>query len=173
MDTKTGFRIYAVAAALAVASTAIGVALAQTSPAGAAPAQPTAAEKAIEYRQAVYKVVAGSFQPLAQVAQGKAEFRALPVRTQAEHLAAIADFIRDAYPDISKPDISNSARTRAKPEVWSNRTEFDALVVDFNEDARALAAIAVRSDSPGEEFKAAVAEVGNDCKGCHEKFRNK
>jgi len=165
VKTQTAFRIYAVIATLAIVGAAIGVALADAPP---VPAQPTPAEKAIEYRQAVYKVVAANFQPLAQLAQGKAEFQPQAARVNAERLAAIAGFVGDAYPDISR-----EGNTRAKAEIWSNRTAFDQRVAEFNEHARELAAVTARSDSVGPELKAAVAAVGNDCKGCHEKFRSK
>lgn len=143
--------------------------LAQAPPAGsAAPAGPTPAERAIEYRQAVYKVVQGNFAPLAQVAQGKAEFKSETATRQAARLAQIATFIGDAYPEISK-----EGKTRALPAVWSNRKEFDQLLQDFTAHAKSLAEVVENSSSAGEELKAAVAAVGNDCKGCHEKFRSK
>jgi cytochrome c556 len=131
-------------------------------------AQPTPAERAIEYRQAVFKVVAGNFAPLAQNAQGKIELPAAAVRKYAERLAAVADFTRDAFPEISR-----EGKTRAKPEIWSDRVEFDKLVADLNTQSRALAAVTARADAKPEDFKAAVGAVGNACKSCHDKFREK
>ncbi len=131
-------------------------------------AQPTPAERAIEYRQAVFKVVAGNFGPLAQNAQGKVELPAPAVRKFAERLADIAEFTRDAFPEISR-----EGKTRAKAEIWSDRIEFDKLVNDLNTQARALAAVTARADARPEEFKAAVGAVGNACKSCHDKFREK
>jgi len=151
------------------ALTVFGAALAQTPPPAAAPpAGPTPAERAIEYRQAVYKIVAGNFGPLTQVAQGKSDFNAEAARKSASRLAQIAGFVGDAYPDISK-----EGKTRALPAIWSNRAEFDKLVKDFNEHTKTLADVVENSSSAGTEFKAAVAAVGNDCKTCHEKFRSK
>jgi cytochrome c556 len=142
--------------------------LAQAPPAaGAATAGPTPAERAIEYRQAVYKIVAGNFGPLSQVAQGKAEFSANAGK-QAARLAQIATFVGDAYPDVSK-----EGKTRALPAIWSNRKEFDALVQDFATHTKTLAEVVENSSSAGDELKAAVAAVGNDCKACHDKFRSK
>jgi len=142
---------------------------AQTTPAaGAAPAGPTPAERAIEYRQAVYKVVAGNFGPLSQAAQGKAEFKAESASKQAARLAQIATFVGDAYPDISK-----EGKTRALPAIWSNRKDFDQIVADLTTHTKTLAEVAENSSSAGDEFKAAVAAVGNDCKTCHDKFRSK
>lgn len=153
-----------------VACALIGASVtAQTPPAaGAAAAGPTPAERAIEYRQAVYKIVAGNFGPLSQVAQGKAEFKAETATRQATRLAQIATFVGDAYPDVSK-----EGKTRALPAVWTNRKEFDQIVQDFTTHTKTLAEVVENSSSAGDELKAAVAAVGNDCKACHDKFRSK
>src|SRR3954463_7639264 len=103
----------------------VAIAAAQTPP------QPTPAERAIEYRQAVYKIVAGNFGPLSQVAQGKAEFKSESATKQAARLSQIATFVADAFPDISK-----EGKTRALPAIWSNRKEFDQIVQDFTTHTR-------------------------------------
>ncbi len=168
MSLSKQLTLRALAGALALAAT-LGVADAQTPPAaGAAPAGPTPSERAIEYRQAVFKIVGGNFGPLSQVAQGKAEFKAETAARQASRLAQIATFIGDAHPDISK-----EGETRALPAIWSNRKEFDQIVQDFTAHTKALAEVTENSSSAGEEFKGAVAAVGNDCKSCHDKFRSK
>jgi len=156
--------------AATVALLASGItAFAQTPPAaGAAPAGPTPAERAIEYRQAVYKVIAGNFGPLSQVAQGKAEFKAESATKQATRLSQIATFIGDAYPDISR-----DGKTRALPAIWTNRKEFDQIAADLATHTKTLAEVVENSGSAGDELKAAVAAVGNDCKACHDKFRAK
>jgi cytochrome c556 len=157
------------AVVVAAAAAAGGVAWAQSPPpAGAAPAGPTPAERAIEYRQSVFKIVAGNFGPLSQVAQGKAEFKAEVAARQATRLSQIATFIGDAHPDISR-----EGKTRALPAIWSNRKEFDQILADFTAHTKNLAEVTENSSSAGEEFKGAVAQVGNDCKSCHEKFRAK
>jgi len=155
-------RTASVAARLLVAVVLIGatqLSLAQS---------PTPAEKSIEYRQALYKVVAGNFGPLAQSAQGKLELSPAAARKHADRLAAIADFTRDAYPDISR-----EGKTKAKAGIWTERAEFEKLLDDFNSAARALAAVTAKAGASPEDFKAAVGAVGNSCKGCHDKFREK
>jgi len=128
----------------------------------------TPAEKAIEYRQAVFKVVAGNFGPLAQSAQGKLELQPAAARQYAERLAQIAQFAGDAFPDISR-----EGKTRARPDIWSNRAEFDQLLKDLNDATRSLAAVTANAAAKPEDFKAAVGAVGNSCKSCHDKFREK
>jgi cytochrome c556 len=168
MSLSNKLSLRALAGALALCA-ALGVAGAQTPPAaGAAAAGPTPAERAIEYRQAVFKIVSGNFGPLSQVAQGKAEFKAETVARQASRLAQIATFIVDAHPDISR-----EGKTRALPGVWTNSKEFDQIATDFAAHAKSLAEVAENSSSAGDEFKGAVATVGNDCKSCHDKFRSK
>ena len=165
MSFSKKFRIAAASLIFVGAATV----MAQTPPApGAAPAGPTPAERAIEYRQAVYKVVAGNFGPLSQVAQGKAEFKSESATKQATRLSQIATFVGDAYPDISK-----EGKTRALPAIWTNRKEFDQIVADFATHTKTLADVVENSSSAGDELKAAVAAVGNDCKACHDKFRSK
>ncbi len=168
MKVWQSIRYTATAGALLVAAL-LGSASAQVPPsAGAAAPGPTPAERAIEYRQAVYKIVAGNFGPLSQVAQGRAEFKADTATKQATRLAQIATFVGDAYPEISK-----EGKTRALPAVWTNRKEFDQIVADFATHTRTLAEVTENSSSAGEELKAAVAAVGNDCKSCHDKFRSR
>jgi cytochrome c556 len=143
------------------------LAYAQTPPPAAA-AGPTPAERAIEYRQAVYKIVAANFQPLAQAAQGKAEFKPETATKNAQRLAQIATFVGDAFPDVSK-----EGKTRALPAIWTQRAEFDAIVKDFVAHTKNLSDVVENSSSAGDELKAAVTTVGNDCKTCHDKFRSK
>jgi cytochrome c556 len=158
---------------VATAALALGAwsSFAQSPPSAApaaAPSGPSPADKAIEYRQAVYKIIGGNFPALAQAAQGKTEFKADLAAKQATRVAQLAAISVDAYPDISK-----EGKTRALPAIWTNRKEFDALVADFVKHSQTLAEVTANSSSAGEEFKAAVAAVGNDCKTCHDKFRSK
>lgn len=129
---------------------------------------PSPAEKAIAYRQAVFKVVAGNFGPIAQKAQGKAELSPADTTKYAARLAEIAEFTRDAFPEVSK-----DGPTKAKPEIWSDRAEFDKLVEDLVSKTSALSAVAARTNATPDELKAAVGGVGNACKSCHDKYREK
>ena len=58
--------------------------------------------------------------------------------------------------------------TAAKPEIWEDKTDFEAKAKDL-EAATAKAATA----APGglDSFKMAFGPVGKACKACHEKYR--
>jgi cytochrome c556 len=147
-----------VAAASLVAAVMAGSAVAQT---------PSPASRAIEYRKAVYRVMAGNFAPLAQIGQGKAEFDATLAATNSARLSQIAAFAADAFPVHSR-----EGDTRAQSTVWSDAAAFRRMTDEFIEKTRKLAQIGATSSSASPEFKAAVSAVGNGCKNCHERFRS-
>jgi len=58
--------------------------------------------------------------------------------------------------------------TRAKPEIWKNKKDFEDWGAQLKEDtAKAQAAAAGGMDS----VRAALAEVGKTCTGCHDDYR--
>lgn len=128
----------------------------------------TPAERAIEYRQAVFKVVGGNFGPLAQATQGKLTLAPADARKHAERLASIAAFTPDAFPEASR-----EGKTKAKAEIWSNRADFDKRLEELQAATRTLASVAARAEVSSDEFKSAVGAVGNACKGCHDRYREK
>src|SRR5262245_17561465 len=140
MKTRTTAALVAFGLSMTVSGAVIAQSAAQLSP----------AEKAIDYRKAVYKIVAGNFGPLAQGAQGKIELTPAASRAYAQRLASIAEFTRDAFPEVSK-----EGPTKAKPSIWSESADFDKLIEDLNVQAKALAAVTARADAKPEEFKAA------------------
>ena len=80
----------------------------------------------------------------------------------AEAIALRAQKIKDLFP----PD-STHAKSRAKPEIWSQRAEFDRLTEEFVKVSNTL----VAATKSGGDVKAAAKDVFGACKPCHEKFR--
>ena len=59
-------------------------------------------------------------------------------------------------------------KTRAKPEIWKNKKDFDDWGKQLADDAtKAQAAAAGGLDG----FKTAMAAVGKTCSGCHDDYR--
>jgi len=129
---------------------------------------PSPAEMAINYRQSLYTVIGGNFGPLAGVMQGKAEFKAADVMKRAERVAFLAGMVGEAFPDISK-----TGHTKAKPEIWTHRADFDKKVADFEKASGDLVAVLKKDNSNSEAFKKAAGAVGQSCKSCHDDFRAK
>jgi cytochrome c556 len=140
-------------------------------PGGGGPPGPqkSPGERQVEYRQAVYTVLAGNFGPLGAMAGGKAPFDAAEVQLRAPRVAAMAGMIGDAFPESSK-DVGG---TKAKPEIWTEPAKFAAAVKEIQTKTAALATLVASDKTNSPAFQKAVADVGAACKGCHDDFRNR
>lgn len=145
-------------------------AAAQTVAPAAPPAggPPTPAKQAIDYRKAVFTLIGGNFRPLGEVLQGKSPYDAAEAQKRAARLQFLAGLLDESFPDVS-----STGDTRAKPEIWSNRADFNSKLKDFQDHIAVLTQVASRADSTADQFKAAAGAVGQDCKGCHETYRTK
>jgi len=80
----------------------------------------------------------------------------------AEEIAAALEKFPTMFPAGSESPLS-----RAKPEIWTQKAEFDDMAKKGREAALALAAAA----KSGGDLKAASGKMFQTCKGCHEHFR--
>lgn len=143
---------------------------AQQAPVAAVPSGPPSARQAIEVRKAVFTLIGSNFKPIGEVLQGKAPYDATEVQKRANRVAFLADLVAETFTEASNTGLPD---TKAKAEVWSDRTEFDKKVKVFREHAAALAQVAAKETSSSAAFKTAAAAVGQDCKSCHEAFKVK
>ena len=121
-----------------------------------------AMDNVIKQRQEAMKAVKEHFVPLVQMVKGAAPFDAATVKKNAEAIARKLEEASKLFPEGS-----DAGETRAKPEIWLMKDEFDALFRTAIEKARALAQV-----QKPEELAPAVMELGGKgCKACHEKFR--
>ena len=134
-------------------------------PAGGPPSPGT---QAINVRKAVFTLIGSNFKPIGEVLQGRASYESVDVQTSATRVAFLAGLLNDAFPDNS-----NIGDTKAKPEIWTNRADFDKRIKDFQDHAANLVQVAAKEKSASDAFKTAAAAVGQDCKGCHENYRVK
>lgn len=142
-------------------------------PAGGPPAggggppggMPSPADQAIEYRKALFTVIAGNFSPLGGILRGNSKFDA-NVLKRAERTAMLATMVPEAFPDISK-----TGDTKAKAEVWTDTAGFAKVSQDFADASNNLLAVLRKNNADSAEFRDAAGKVGESCKGCHEKFR--
>ena len=137
-------------------------------PPGAMGPMPSPADRAIEYRQALYTLVGGNFGPIGAILQGKAEYNAADVSKRAERVAFLATMAEDAFPEISR-----DGKTKAKPEIWTNKEGFAKALKAFQDSSANLVAVVKQDNTNSAAFKAAAGKVGEACKGCHDDFRAK
>jgi cytochrome c556 len=150
----------------------LGVALsaAAQTPSAAPPAgsPPSPASQAIAVRKAIYTLIGSNFKPIGDELKGSATYDPAELVKRATRVAYFAGLVQEAFPDVS-----SSGDTKAKPEVWSNRTDFDKRLKDFQSHAQALVQVAANETPSSDAFKAAAGAVGQDCKGCHDNYRAK
>jgi cytochrome c556 len=126
---------------------------------------PSKGEQALKYRKSVYQVIVWNFGPMSAMAQGKMPYDAAEFATRAGRVAVLAPMLNEAYPAESQ----GVANSKLKPEMWSNRADFDAKLKDLVDRSATLAAVARGGDF--EKSKAAFFDTANACKACHEKYK--
>ncbi len=130
-------------------------------------AEQTKGEAEVDYRQSLYTVIGGNYHPLGAMAAGKMPFNAADAKLRAERVAFLTPMLKEAFP----ADSNGVGHTAAKPEIWTNRAEFDKLLQSLIDRSAALAAAANGGDEG--KIKAAIEDTGKACKACHDKFRVK
>ena len=144
----------AIAVAVAAATTTF-VGLAQTKP-----------EDHIKQRQSAYAVLGYNFSNLAAMAQDKKPYNRDEAARSADIVAALADYPKGHFGEGT----DKGRETKAKPEIWKNRSDFDAKMDKMITATKALPG-AARQDLGA--LKKAVGDTGGTCKACHDDFRAK
>jgi cytochrome c556 len=118
---------------------------------------------AIKDRQQAMEDIGQAMKTLGAIAKNQAPFDAGVVKASAETIADRLDKASDLFPDGSdKGDVE----TWAKPEIWSDRENFQKDL----ESAKA-AAVAMQSVTEEAAFGPALGALGNGCKTCHDMYR--
>ncbi len=99
--------------------------------------------------------------PLSAIAKNEAPFDPAVVQESGETIAAGLTKARDLFPEGS-----GEGNTRAKPEIWDDKADFNRHLDETVAAAQALAGVTEQAN-----FMPALAELGNGCKGCHDKYQ--
>lgn len=91
------------------------------------------------------------------------------VGAQARTLNEKGKHIGQLFPAGTGPEAGE--KTDALPAIWANPAKFSAAADKLASSSAALVAAAEASDASA--TKAAAADVGSSCKGCHDAFRVK
>jgi cytochrome c556 len=120
--------------------------------------------KAVEYREAVFTVMANHFGRIGAVVKGQAPFDAKTVAENAEVVATLSTLPWSAFGVGT--DVGHS---EAKPAVWTEADKFKAAATKFQEEAAKLNTAAKAGNL--DQIKAAFGETGKTCKACHDHFK--
>lgn len=122
------------------------------------------AQQQVKLRQAVYTVLGTNFGQMGAMVQGRLPYDATAFRTAAERVAFMATIAPDTFQAGSL-----TASSKAKPELWQNPADFQALMKDLREKTAALS-VASRSGGLDAARPAFLAAAGT-CKACHDKYK--
>lgn len=123
---------------------------------------PATAGDVVKERRETMKTVVENFKPIVGMVKGAVAFDAATVRKNAANIAALLKKAKGLFPKGS-----DAGDTRAKPEIWQNMDEFNAIFDAAIKNAEALATVSAADALP----PAVMALGGKGCKACHEKFR--
>ena len=146
---------------------ALGVVLSSLTVVAHAQERRSPGERAVEYRQSLYQVLAGNFGPAEAMASGKAPFDATKAQKYSERAAYVAKMLDDAFPAMS----NGVGDTYAKPEIWTDTAEFQKLLKALIDNTQSFADAVKGGDKA--LIKTAAERTGESCKNCHDKFKRK
>ncbi|WP_363352009.1 cytochrome c [Methylocystis echinoides] len=134
------------------------------------PTPPSPSKQAVENRKAAYTLIGNYFRYFGAVAKGTVPYDEAEATKRATRIAFLSGIVEDAFPEgsnVAEPD------SKAKPDVWSNRADFDKKLKDFQAHAQALAETNAKEKAATDSLKTAIASLAQDCKGCHETYKAK
>jgi cytochrome c556 len=132
----------------------------------AASAQPASPSDPIAARKAEFHGIGAGFKAVMDELKKDAPDKAV-LAASADKIAANLKAVLTMFPEGSGP--APGVKTRARPEIWTNRAEFDRLNLAATDQAGVFAA-AVRSGDKA-AIQAQAKALGGDCQSCHQKFR--
>jgi cytochrome c556 len=122
-------------------------------------------EDQVKYRRAAYTLMSLNFGSLAAMAQEKKPFNAEEAARNADFVAMLSTVPKQYFGEGTDKD------TKAKPEIWSHRADFDAKMDKMVGEAQKLPAVVRSGDMAA--FKKQVGDTGAACKACHDEYRLK
>ena len=130
-----------------------------------ASAQQMKVEDQIKYRRAAYNIMALNFGSLAAMAQDKKPYNKDEAARNAQFVSMLSTVPKGFFGEGTDKD------TKAKPEIWTKRADFDAKMDKMTGEAAKLPAVVSAGDTAA--FKKQVSDTAAACKACHDDYRAK
>ena len=127
-------------------------------------------DDAIAARQGFMKLVYWEAGPLFGMAKGNVAYDAGAAATHAANLKALYQYPYTGLFVAGTSKADRPGKTRAKADIWQDRTKFEQAFADLRAAVAALAEVA-GDGQPA--LAAAVGDLGKACGGCHKPFRAK
>ncbi len=123
-------------------------------------------DDAVSLRKAHMTLVGAYFGEMGAMVKGKQPFDARQFQSDADKLSVVTRWAHEGF--AGRHLTSDS---KAKPEIWENKAEFDKLMNDLGDHADQLK-LAAASGNLKDSIPAFKA-MGDNCGSCHKKFKHK
>jgi len=127
---------------------------------------PLKPETQIRLRKAAFDLMNYAFDSIDAMNEGKKPYDKEEAVRSAELMVQMSRLPRRFFGEGT-----DKGETRAKPEIWAKRADFDKKMDKMIAEVDKLAA-AARTGKP-EELKFAANEAGDACTACHDDYRQK
>jgi cytochrome c556 len=117
------------------------------------------------YRQSWFAMLATNFDPIAAMVKGDMPWQEMQMAGYADQMAALMTI------DVMRgfADGSEKGTTKAKPEIWQNKADFQKKMDDLKTAVNALQVVA-QQGTDRKAIAAQVAATGKACKSCHDDY---
>lgn len=118
------------------------------------------------YRQSWFALVAMNFGGMATMLEGKIPWNDEQMAKWGKELGILVSM------DANRGFVEGTEKgtTRAKPDIWKNKDDFNAKMADFKEAATALAGVSGSGDK--EAIAKGIMATGKTCKACHDEYKS-
>ena len=123
-------------------------------------------ETQVKLRKSAYALMNYNFSTLDAMAEGKRPYDKDAAGKAADWVANLSDVPGHFFGEGT----DKVGETRAKPEIWQKRADFDAKMDKMVAEAKKLPQ-AARADAAS--LKKAVDATGDACGACHDDYRRK
>ena len=132
----------------------------------AAQAQFAKVEDAVKYRKAALSVMGTHFARVGAVVKGERPYDKAAVEADVAVVEMMAKLPWSAFPAGS-----DTADSKAKPEIWKEQDKFNAAAEKMQSEIGKLS-VAAKSGDLG-VIRTAFGAAGQSCKACHDNYRSK
>lgn len=136
-------------------------------PSWAEKSNPLASRQAVKERKATFVLVQKSFKSLVDITQGKREFDETLIRTEMQRLASLSSILPELFPEGSYME---GKGTNAAKSIWEENSIFMEEVNQYLLLTKKLSEV---NNFTKVDFQKAVADIGKECKSCHNEFKSK
>ena len=123
-------------------------------------------EQLVKQRQSGMALIGWYFGPIGAMMRGDRPYDAAVVMRNADYLEVLSKMPQEGFQPSTKDE-----KTKAKPEVWSDKGKFDKAMENMQAEIGKFKQVAHGGDQGA--IKTQFGAVGKSCAACHDDFRMK